>query len=126
MIRRRLRLHVRIPPYQYPRNAWRRAIHADAIKEAKARGVSYRPEDRLELRVTLYLDEVGLRFHDVDNRLKDIMDALQGRAGGSKKFRRLPAIIPNDHQVFRVVIEKKVPPPQSHGMGHLEIRKYRT
>jgi hypothetical protein len=92
---------------------------------AQARRVSYQPDDRLELIVTLYLDETGLRFHDVDNRLKDIMDALQGRAGGPKSKRHLSPIIPNDHQVFKVSIEKMFPPGQSHGMGHLVIRKYR-
>lgn len=123
MAKPRIRLHVRIPPYQHPRNAWRNAIHAEATKEAQARGVSYNPDDRLELSIKLYMDEVGLRFHDVDNRLKDIMDALQGRVGGSNSRRRLPAIIPNDHQVFRVLIEKMIPPGQSHGMGHLEIKR---
>lgn len=125
MARRRMSLRVRIPPYQLPRNAWRQLIHSEALKITQARGVTYHPEDRLELRVMLYLDEAGLRFHDVDNRLKDIMDALQGRAGGPKDKRRLVPIIPNDHQIFRVSIEKMLPPGQSHGMGHLEIREYR-
>lgn len=124
MVKRRTSLRVRIPPYKHPRNAWRELIHSEVIKVAQARGVSYRPEDQLELLVTLYLDETSLRFHDVDNRLKDIMDALQGRAGGPKAKRRLPSIIPNDHQVFRVSVEKMLPPGQSHGMGHLVIRKY--
>ncbi len=53
------------------------------------------------------------------------MDALQGRAGGSKSKRHLAPVIPDDHQVFRVTIEKMLPPGQSHGMGHLEIRKYK-
>lgn len=126
MAKRRMRLRVRIPPYRHPRNAWRELIHSEAVKVAHDRGVSYQPEDKLELLITLYLDETGLRFHDVDNRLKDIMDALQGRAGGPKAKRRLPTIIPNDHQVFRVSIEKMLPPGQSHGMGHLVIREYKA
>jgi hypothetical protein len=32
-------------------------------------------------------------------------------------------IIPNDNQVFRVVVEKKAAPPQSHGKGHLTVRR---
>ena len=83
------------------------------------------PEDKLELIITLYLNHTELRFHDVDNRLKDIMDALQGRAGGPKSERALDPIIPNDHQVFKVTIEKRIPPGQSHGMGHLIIRKHK-
>ena len=126
MAKRRHTLHVRIPPYRHPRNAWRRSIHAEVVTVADSRGVAYLPEDKLELIITLYLDEIGLRFHDVDNRLKDIMDALQGKAGGPKSKRPLKPIIPNDHQVFRVAIEKMLPPGQSHGMGHLVIRKYKA
>jgi len=73
---------------------------------------------------TAYLKGGALFFHDLDNRLKDIMDALQGRAGGSKKKRILFAVIPNDRQVFRVVIEMSLPPEQSKGYGHLLITKY--
>lgn len=116
---------MRIPSYQHPRNAWRESIHAEVVKAAQARGVSYQPGDKLELNVILYMGESGLCFQDVDNRLKDIMDALQGRAGGSKSKHRLSPLIPNDHQVFRVSVEKKSPPKQSHGMGHLVIRKYK-
>ncbi len=120
--KRRMTLRMRIPPYRHPRNAWRELIHAEAVKVAESRGVLYRPEDRLELVITLYLDQDELRFHDVDNRLKDIMDALQGRAGGPKSRQHLIPVIPNDHQVFRVSIEKMHPPGQSRGMGHLVIK----
>ena len=125
MAKRRLTIYARIPPYQPPRNSWRELIHAAVTEAAQVRGVSYLPEDRLELIITLYLDEASLWFHDVDNRLKDIMDALQGRAGGPKSKRRLLPIIPNDHQIFRVSIDKTLPPDKSNGMGLLVIRKYK-
>ena len=64
-------------------------------------------------------------MHDVDNRLKDIMDALQGRAGGKKGSGSLVPIIPNDRQVFKVTIEKMPPPKQSLGLGHLTVKKHR-
>lgn len=64
-------------------------------------------------------------MHDIDNRLKDIMDALQGRAGGPKSRKALTPIITNHNQIYRVIIEKSAPPKQSHGLGHLTIRKYR-
>lgn len=118
-------LRIRIPPYQYPRTAWRRSLHAQLDAEATRRSVAYGPKDKLELIVVLYLDALKLNFHDVDNRLKDIMDALQGRAGGSKSTRPLRPIVPNDHQIWRVLIEKRLPPGQSHGMGHLVVRKFR-
>lgn len=125
MARRRQTIKVRIPHYQHPRYEWRREIHKALAAAVQARGVFYKPVDKLELIVTLYLDQTALKFHDVDNRLKDIMDAMQGRAGGQKNKRLLEPIIPDDHQIFKVTIEKKIPPGQSHGMGHLIVKKYR-
>ena len=124
MAKRRLKLRVRIPPYTSPRNKWRHQIHRAVLDAARDKGIQYQKDDRLELNVVLYLPKVGLRFHDVDNRLKDVMDALQGRAGGTKGKRKLEAIVPDDHQVFKVTVEKRLPSPQSHGAGHLIIRRY--
>ena len=125
MSKRRQTLRIRIPTYQYPRNSWRRAIYAVVIRAARAEGVVFVPDDKLELNITLYLDDADLRYHDVDNRLKDIMDALQGRVGGLKSKRQLEPIIPNDHQVFKVTIEKMPSPAQGHVMGHMIIKKYK-
>ncbi len=124
MPKRRLSLRVRIPPYQAPRNQWRRLLNSEVRKRQVRRGIHYSASDRLEVQVLLYMDAVSLRFHDVDNRLKDILDALQGRAGGSKGVRSMPAIIPNDSQIYRVTVEKRTPPPQSRGWGHLIIRSF--
>ena len=125
MAKRRQTARVRIPSYRYPRNVWRELIHAEVTKCVRSRKIKYNHKDKLELIITLYLDEKPLQFHDVDNRLKDIMDALQGRVGGSKSQHKVPPIIPNDHQIYRVTIEKMLPPKQSHGMGHLIITKYK-
>jgi len=125
MPKRRLSLRVRIPPYETPRNAWRCSIN-EIVSQAQARlGVEYNEDDRLEVRIRLYLDKRAIITHDVDNRVKDILDALQGRAGGSKAERSLPRIVPNDWQIFRVSVDECIPPPQSLGLGHLIIRKYR-
>jgi len=125
MGKRPLTLRVRIPPYCHPRNEWRRAIHAELIKAASARQIKYTETDRLDLIITLYLSDDKIGWHDVDNRLKDVMDALQGRAGGPKTEHRLRVLVPNDHQIHRVMIEKIVAPQQSLGMGHLIIRKHK-
>ena len=47
-------------------------------------------------------------IHDVDNRLKDILDALQGRFRGplGKKLR----LIPNDNKICKATIEKRPTP----------------
>jgi len=91
----------------------------------KDKGIKYTADLKLELHITLYLAEPHIRFHDVDNRLKDVMDSIQGRMGGSKKKQLFERLIPNDRQIYKVTIEKKRPPIQSHGFGHLQIRKYK-
>ncbi len=125
MAKRKFKLSVRIPEYQSPRNSWRQTLHSIIYSAANKLGISYQPSDRLELQVKLYMDNAALSFHDIDNRLKDIMDALQGRAGGSKKIKLLTPIIPNDKQIFRVTIEKALSPKQSKGFGHLMITKHK-
>ena len=125
-MKRRLKvIKVRVPPYRPPRYVWRRLIHQTVVRELRNGDLTYLPSDRLEINVRLYLDETSIFHHDVDNRLKDILDALQGRAGGSKKVHKLKPIIPNDNQVYKVSIEKVLPPPQSHGLGYLVIKRYK-
>ena len=93
------------------------------MKEEKIR---YAPKDRLEIYLRLYFTEPDLSKMDVDNRLKDVMDALQGQIGGAGKKRPRPKkILPNDSQIYRVTVEKGLPPGQSHELGHLTIKKYR-
>lgn len=41
-------------------------------------GTAYSSNDRLAVTVQLVMTESMLRFHDVGNRLKDILDALYG------------------------------------------------
>jgi hypothetical protein len=119
-----LTVKLRIPPYSPPRTEWRHSLHLDLMKACRENKIRYRSTDKLELDVVLYLGAHQLGVHDVDNRLKDIMDALPGRAGGSKATRTLTPIIANDSQIYKVTIEKKPPPKQSRGLGHLVIRKY--
>ena len=125
MAKRRLKLHVRIPAYRSKRNSWRRKLHKAIVAARQQRRVRYLPDDILELDVRLYMRANDLKSHDVDNRLKDVMDALQGRAGGPKAKRSLAAVIPNDRQIYRIVMEKAPPPGQSRGLGHLTVRKLR-
>jgi len=125
MAKQLLSLKVRLPRYETPRNEWRKKLHASIITALKDKGIKYTEKNKLELHIVLYLQEPHIRFHDVDNRLKDIMDALQGRMGGSKKEQIFKRLIPNDRQIYKVTIEKRQPPIQSHGLGHLEIKKYK-
>jgi hypothetical protein len=77
--------------------------------------VAYHDGHRLGVHVELFMSDGMLRFHDVDNRLKDVLDALQGRVGRPKKMRKLLALVPNDKQIFEARVSKG-PPPK----GHLE------
>jgi Holliday junction resolvase RusA-like endonuclease len=116
-----------LPPYQRDRNQWRRNILKLVLKARKERRVDYDPDGRFEVVVLLYLKK-GKRhdIHDVDNRLKDILDALQGRFGGPKSVRGKSRLIHNDRQVSRVVIEKQVIPKSlgDEAGGRLLIRPY--
>jgi len=123
MTKRPLTLKFRIPPYKAPRNAWRQEIYQAAEEARKETNVAYDVADHLQIEVLIYMDEGELSFHDVDNRLKDIMDALQGRIGGPKDERDLLPIVPNDSQFYRVTVEKRLTAPQSRKMGHVVIRK---
>ena len=125
MAKQPLSLKVRLPRYESPRNEWRKKLHAGIMTALRDKGIEYTTDQKLELHITLYLEEPHIKFHDVDNRLKDIMDSLQGRMGGSKKEQIFERIIPNDRHIYKVTIEKKHPPIQSHGLGHLQIRKYK-
>ena len=123
MAKRPLKLSIHIPAYKYPRNDWRRLIHAEVRKVQGKSPVRYKSEDRLEVECRLYMNSRALGIHDVDNRLKDILDALQGRAGGPKKNRALAAIIPNDRQIYRVVIEKLPCLAGTDGWGVVTVRR---
>ena len=116
-----LRVTVALPAYLTPRNAWRRAIHRAAAAEFAAANLRFSEQDRIGIVVELEMTEGMLRFHDVDNRLKDVLDALQGRVGGSKRVRALPALIPNDKQIFKAAVEKRLARDGFSGGGRLQV-----
>ena len=126
MSKRPLNLKVRIPEYAPPRNTWREAIHQAVTAVQRTTRVRYEPDDRLEVFLQLYFtDGRSTEIHDVDNRLKDCLDALQGRVGGTKTKaqRGLPPIVPNDSQIWRAVVQKGPAPKQANGRGHLIVRR---
>lgn len=123
MPKRRLSLTIPLPPYASPRNTWRRKIHAAALEAKIQRNVIYAKDDRLEVHVVLDLTASEALVHDVDNRLKDVLDALQGRAGGPKSVHTLEPIIPNDRQVFRVSVEKSLTQGAKGSSGRIIVRK---
>lgn len=119
---------VHLPRYQRDREQWRKDILDCVLEEKRERSVQYDPEDTFEVTVLLYLGtkskQKRFSIHDVDNRLKDILDALQGRFGRSRSSHRL---IENDNKVLRVVIEKRLRPknPNIKSGGWLRVRPFR-
>lgn len=103
-------IRTSLPTYQTDRQGWRKEILSN-VREAAARsGVEYEDDDLLDVEVLLYLTR-GKRhdIHDVDNRLKDILDALQGRFRGYAP-KKEPRLIANDNKICRAVIEKRPTP----------------
>lgn len=119
-------LKVRLPLFKTPESEWRKDIYHAVSEILSKKNIRYTTEDHLEIWITLYFDESKIRFVDIDNRTKHILDALQGLTRGYKtKKRTFKPIIPNDNQVYRIIVEKAIAPKQSHGKGHLIIRQYR-
>jgi hypothetical protein len=123
-------VRVRLPSYVAPRLEWRKRLLGVVRTARGERGIRYETHDRLALDIRLYLAGHLLEVCDVDNRLKDVMDALQGQIGGHGK--KLPRphnpIVRNDCQIWRVAIEK-VPRPSKLGAqagGFLRITRLRT
>ena len=73
------------------------ALHA-AIAQVQDRGdIQYSNTDKLEVEICFHLRNPKLSILDLDNRLKDVFDALQGFVGDKGKSGELRPIIPNDN-----------------------------
>jgi Holliday junction resolvase RusA-like endonuclease len=123
-------IRTKLPTYQKDRQKWRQQILTNVRLAAARRNIEYEDNQLLDVNVLLYLKR-GKRhdIHDVDNRLKDILDALQGRFRGYSptKQRRL---IANDNRICRAVVEKRPTPKTLQNQkkdtgGRLTIRFYR-
>lgn len=115
MAKARKTLRIPLPAYQTDLRRWRQRILETARAAQASRGVTYADTDRLAVSLRLYLPLRQLAKVDVDNRLKDVLDALQGQvSGGGKKLgRSRDHVIPNDAQVRRAAVEKLLRPSQA-------------
>jgi hypothetical protein len=121
--KRRFSITVRLPAYARPRNEWRRRVHASVLEALARRGVGYRDGDRLELRLSLALDGRPLAVHAIDERVKDVIDALGGRIAGPRSTRRIAPIV-EDGQIARIVLETAA--RRSRGtLGELAVSRFR-
>ena len=124
MAKRRFTISATLPAYAPPRNEWRRKVHGAVLEAQTVRGVGYRDSDRLEMRVTLYLGPRPLDVHEHDERVKDIVDALEGRIAGRRSRRRIAPIVAGG-QILRITLEKDARVPRGRPVGLLTISRYR-
>lgn len=124
MPKRRFSIVVQLPGYARPRNEWRRRVHAVVLEALTRRGVGYQEADRLELRLELALDARPLDVHAIDERVKDVIDALGGRIAGPRSRRRIAPIVA-DEQIARIVLEKAPRRGRGRSLGELAISRYR-
>lgn len=99
-------------------------MHAAVLEAQTFRGVGYRESDQLELRVSIFLASRPLDVHDVDERVKDIVDALEGRIAGRRSRRRIAPIVATG-QMRRVILEKDTRSLRGRPFGVLTISRYR-
>jgi hypothetical protein len=124
MAKRRFSIVVELPAYARPRNEWRRRVHAAVLDELARRGVGYVDADRLELRLALALEGRPLSVHAIDERVKDVIDALGGRIAGPRSLRRIAPIV-GDGQIARIVLEKAAVRRRVRTLGQLAVTRYR-
>jgi len=122
--KRRFTITATLPAYAPPRNEWRRRVHAAVLEAQTFRGVGYRESDRLEMRVTLHLGQRTLDVHEIDERVKDIVDALEGRIAGRRSRRHIAPIV-SSGQIQRIILEKDTRIPRGRPLGLLSIARYR-
>jgi len=122
--KRRFTITATLPAYAPPRNEWRRRVHAAVLEAQTFRGVGYRESDRLEMRVTLHLGQRTLDVHEIDERVKDIVDALEGRIAGRRSRRHIAPIV-SSGQIQRIILEKDARIPRGRPLGLLSISRYR-
>ncbi len=123
MAKRRFTIGATLPAYAPPRNEWRRRVHAAVLEAQTFLGVGYRENDKLELRVSL-LGPRPLDVHEVDERLKDIVDALEGRIAGRRSRRRIAPIV-SSGQIQRVIIESDPRKLRGRPFAVLTIGRFR-
>jgi hypothetical protein len=124
--KRRFTISAVLPGYTAPSNEWRRRVHAAVLDAQTSRGVGYRESDPLELRIALFLGNRPLDIHEIDERVKDVIDALGGHIAGPRSRRRIAPIVPTPEQIRRIVLERVTYWSQrGRPFGQLTISRYR-
>jgi hypothetical protein len=136
--KKKVKLTARIPEYgDLPGRRgldWRESMHGAVLKAAGKQFPEWDQDPKapllagvkLDVNVRLYLRTKRLQAQDVDNLVKHVLDALQGRLGGKgKKARTRPArIIDSDASVYRVTVEKFEKRRTGKPWSRLVVRDY--
>lgn len=124
MVKRRLKIIARIPNYMVDSVEWKKCIYEEVRKAQRRAGVRYSRRDKLEVNVCFHLQGHKLTKLDLDNRLKQVGDALQGFINDKGAGGRKP-IIPNDNQIYRFIAEKRLPAKRDlKALSTITIRRY--
>jgi Holliday junction resolvase RusA-like endonuclease len=128
-----MKLIVQLPAYPAkattkgvakPGMAWRRRVYEAIRKAVEDANVSTYPAKSLvDCRLRIALGAARLDLQDVDNLLKHVFDAMQGRLGGPKAKKRGWHLVPNDFQIRRVTVEKVAAPARKYG-SRLTVSRY--
>lgn len=128
MRKSRQKVVAKIPMYVPDSIMWKQHIY-DAVRKAqRLAGVRYSKEAKLDVDVRFYFRGHKLTKLDLDNRLKQVGDALQGfihDKGGKKGSTKRTPIIPNDNQIYRLTAEKRLPSKRyPDSLSTITIRRY--
>lgn len=128
MKKRRLKLVAKIPNYVADGVVWKRSNYEAVTKAQFRAGVHYSDTDKLDVEICFHLQGHKLTKLDLDNRLKQVGDALQGfinDKGAMRAGRKRRPIIPNDNQIYRLVAEKRLPSKHDReAPSTITIRRY--
>ena len=128
MPKRKLKVVAKIPNYIVDEVGWKRAIYNAVTKAQRDAGVIYSDNDKLEVEIRFHLTGHKLTKLDIDNRLKQVGDALQGfinDKGALSNGRKRKPISPNDNQIYRWSAEKRLPSKHDRGApSTIIIRAY--
>lgn len=73
----------------------------------------------------MYLSRSQPRTLDVGNLATRVLEALIGKVDGApRSLRRQNGLIVNDHQVYRLLVEKRPMPMRGKVYGRLTIQSY--
>jgi hypothetical protein len=108
----------RSSPLLKPGVWWRKDTFDRIRAAADKKGIrKYTPKDRLKVTLLFYLTQRQMEHMDVDNLVKHVGDALQGKLGSiTPKVRGYPhkkrkddtCVLPNDWQISKWVVEKRL------------------